>query len=180
MDPAIMTIQEMIEGCRRDEGAAWAELWCLVDDAVRPLLRRLLQSCHAHRTLVDDALQEFYLHLQEQNLRRLQAFRGNTEAEFRAFLRTMATRFFWRLVGNWHEARQREADALRQTISAGSAGPTEAQVQARLQELESCLSEEDRVKWWAVPRQQGLSAGTEPGQEPIPPPPSSRTVRRWE
>jgi hypothetical protein len=132
MDPAIMTIQEMIEGCGRDEGAAWAELWCLVDDVARPFLRRLLQSCRAHRTLVDDAMQEFFLYLRAQNLRRLLVFRGTTKEEFQAFLRKMAGRFFMELVKSWRRAQQREADALQHITPADRAGPTEAQLEAVL------------------------------------------------
>lgn len=115
---APVNIRDIIDACGRDEAPAWGELWPLIETVALVPLSRLLHSWHLDPTLADDALQDFFLYLRAQNLRRLQRFDGNTEAEFQAFLRTMAVRFFLKRVRRWHHARQREAEAQRQFASA--------------------------------------------------------------
>src|SRR5438094_448970 len=84
-EAAAMNVRELLDRCARDEGEAWAELWLLVEPSARAPLRGLLQSWHEDATPADDAMQEFYLYLTEQKLRRLRGFDGDSVEEFHAF-----------------------------------------------------------------------------------------------
>jgi DNA-directed RNA polymerase specialized sigma24 family protein len=174
-----MRIRELIDRCSQNEGEAWAELWQIVEDTVLRPLRRLLTSYHLDLSLADDVLQEFYKYLQDDNLRRLQLFRGASEVEFKAFLRTIAVRFTLKLLRKWQRRRQRENTAIRFAARPTRWTLTEPQEKAALSELLSVMTDGDRRKLCTILGSE-WSAKAEPEGSSTCHSPSARTVRHWQ
>jgi hypothetical protein len=172
-------LNELIALCRSNNGAAWNELCTIADNAARFPVQRLLQSHGFDLSSDDDVLQELYVHLRRQSCKRLSAFRGSSEVEFRVFLRRVAYRFACRLLAKWVRARNHEKEAVRHVTPPTRDGPTEKQIEDVRRELESIMSLADRKTLqllWQEPDLDyensnvfSLPAGKI----------SQRTVRRW-
>jgi DNA-directed RNA polymerase specialized sigma24 family protein len=175
----MMTIQELIECCARNEGRAWAELWLIVEGSALCPIRRLLARWHFDPSLEDDIMQELYRYLQADGQRRLRSFRGASEPELRSYLRTLATRFGRDTIRKWDGHRRREARTLRLAPPPDRAGPTEQEIQAAIRELNSILSASDRAKLKKVLSAQQLLPEPENTDPLAAPEPSPRTVRHW-
>jgi DNA-directed RNA polymerase specialized sigma24 family protein len=174
-----MTTQQLIEGCYRNEGGAWAELWQIVESSSLGPIRRSLARWHFDVSLVDDIMQELYQYLQADELGRLRSFRGATKPELCSYLRTLATRFALQTVRKWDRNRRREALTLRLAPPPDRTGPTEEEIQAVLCELDSVVSASDRVKLRKVLGDLQLLPETENANSPAAPTPAQRTVRHW-
>jgi DNA-directed RNA polymerase specialized sigma24 family protein len=173
-----MSVRELIEHCGRNEPEAWAELWEVVASAALFPIRRLLQRQGFGLELADDALQELYVYLREDDLQHLRAFRGDSIPQFRAYLRTLAIHFTLNLIRRIKRVQRLEAEALRSASLPDRTGPTEHQIELALRELESLMSETERVQLRCA-----LEAGEElePGEraELSSAARSLRTYRRW-
>ncbi len=119
---------------------AWASLWNEVKDAAYFPVRKLLAYKDLDLSLADDILQELFFHLQENDLRRLRAFRGATTGQFRAYIRTLALRFAKNQV---QRCRALKSYELRAWIDSGCGrrdGPTEIQFEtARSNLISYCI-----------------------------------------
>jgi hypothetical protein len=173
-----MNILPLIDLCRKDNGAAWAELWLSVKRAAFRPIRQMLSVRNLDLSLADDAMQELYTYLQASEMRRLRNFRGTTEAAFVCYLRMVALRFTMRKLRKWLGVQHREAKACRRLSPSRSDGPTEQQVRSARSELESIMSERDRVKMKKVEAFLNQQGGTGPSWPAIPPI-SLRTARHW-
>jgi DNA-directed RNA polymerase specialized sigma24 family protein len=174
-----MTTQQLIEGCGRNEGQAWAELWQIVEGSCLGLIRRVLTRWHFEVSLVDDVMQELYRYLQADGLCRLRSFRGASKPELCGYLRTIATRFAVRTVRKWDRNRRREALTLRLAPPPDRTGPTEEEIQAALRELDSIATASDRLKLRKVLGDLHLLPETEDDDSPTATAPAQRTVRHW-
>jgi hypothetical protein len=135
-----------------------------------PLLRRRI-GAKSDGSLADDAEQEFYLFLREEDCRRLRAFRGASEREFRGYIRILALNFFSSQSTVRRRGELREAAARLAAARPEVAGPTEPQVLAVLREFVAITPPERRCR---------LSALLDPESDPATTDLRSRTLRRWQ
>lgn len=162
------SVRGVVEGCVGGDPGAWAEFWGIVAGAVRGAIGNTLRFPGADRSLADDLGQEVFLHLRADGAARLRRFRGATEGELRAFVRVAAARMACQRLRRWRHARSRELAAARRAAGAARAGPTPAQIEAALRDLELSMSRSDRERLRRL--RGGPSVGRHPG--------SPRAVRR--
>jgi hypothetical protein len=142
-------IRRLVDDCIAGDPEAWSGLWRIVEGAVRGASWKTLRFVDADRSLVDDLGQELFLHLRADDSGRLRRFRGSTVGELRAFVRVTAARMSFQRLRRWRHARSRESAAARQAHGSALAGPTVAQIEMALRDLEASMSrsDRDRLHW---------------------------------
>jgi DNA-directed RNA polymerase specialized sigma24 family protein len=137
----------LIQGCSEGDESSWHAVWPRIAAAAQPPIRRAVRARRLDPGLAEDLGQEFYLHLSRHTARRLRAFRGGSEAEFRRFIGRVCRRFvasrLRRLAGA--QAREAEARAAWGAAAGPYATPDEAELEARLAELRSGLPAADEA-----------------------------------
>lgn len=147
------------------EGVAW--------DPVR----RMLHLRGFDVSLAEDVLQEVALRMAADDFRNLRAFRGQSEKQLRAFLRTTAVHLTQDLLRKWERTRRHENHVQRDWPELPT-DLTHKQARAVLAELQSGMSERDALRFRTILAAQGLLTPQErPADQGQPP--SERTLRRW-
>jgi DNA-directed RNA polymerase specialized sigma24 family protein len=163
---------KLIEECLADHGQAWAELWLIYDDVAAKPVRALLVRAGFDPSEADDLAQEIYMHLHENDNARLRSFRGETQRDLAIWLGHLAVNFTRNWIVAHRRAEKREKKAFREFPESERDGPTEADIDSLLRELEGWLSPDDFHLL-----QSQLAAETGPNPEPTQPD-SRRTQRR--
>jgi DNA-directed RNA polymerase specialized sigma24 family protein len=179
-----MHVRDLIDRCCNNDPEAWATLWEIVSSAALYPIRRLLHRQGLGLELADDVMQEFYLHIREDNLRHLRSFRGDAMPQFRAFIRTLAIHFALNTLRKVKRMQRLEDEVARTASRPDRSGPTASQIRRAMQELASLMSHADRAKVLQLLRDQSLLDDTllnildktEPAHSS---PRSRRTHRRW-
>jgi hypothetical protein len=172
-------VRKLIDSCIRKDQDSWDLLWRMVLEGSRPTVERILWSHGLPRSLRDDVFQNMYIYMQSNNFRRLEIFRGESDAEFRAFSRSIARRFATKLAGRWRREHAEEREALRVKPESDRCGLSEMQVRSAYEEIVGRMTAKDRkrlVHVLAASRAPG--DGRPSGAEPRPNVPS-RTIRHW-
>ncbi|HEV3261683.1 MAG TPA: hypothetical protein VG013_32840 [Gemmataceae bacterium] len=155
-----MDVQQLIDRCGRGDSAAWAELWERVLKASQAAMRHVLRSWTADETLLDDLRQDLYFHLGVHLFHFLSGFRGDSEAELGAYIRTAVIRFAQRTLRKWARAERREAEARRQYAESKRNRPGEGQLDVMLQDLAAGMPEKDQRKSRILAAASPFLAGT--------------------
>jgi DNA-directed RNA polymerase specialized sigma24 family protein len=129
----------LIQGCSEGDESSWHAVWPRIAAAAQPPIRRAVRARRLDPGLAEDLGQEFYLHLSRGSSRRLRAFRGGSEAEFRRFIDRVCRRFVASHLRRLASVQGREAQAQAAWGAASGpyAAPGEAELKARLAELRS-------------------------------------------
>jgi DNA-directed RNA polymerase specialized sigma24 family protein len=175
----MMTVRDLIDGCRGDDPEAWAMLWEVVSSAGLYPIRRLLQRQGLGLELADDVMQEFYFYIREGDLHHLRAFRGQAMPQFRAFIRTLAIHFALNTLRKMKRLRRQEAEAARAASPPDRSGPTARQIRSAMQELTSLMSDDDRAKVLQLLGDTALVDEFMQAETSDPSRRSRRTLRRW-
>lgn len=166
-----MPITELVERCHRNDPEAWQEMVQVLRRVVQPVMANTLWVWRFDRSLSEDVFQDFCLLLLQNDRRLLKTFRGRSQSNFDAFLRTIARRFTLRTVRCWHERRCRSQSALQELRASDREGPTEEQIRIAREELEGIMLPRD------VERLRAVSAAAANREDPKSHP--ARTVRHW-
>jgi DNA-directed RNA polymerase specialized sigma24 family protein len=172
-----MTVRDLVDGCRGNSPEAWAKLWEVVSSAAGYPIRRLLQQQGLDLELADDVMQEFYLHLRKNDLHHLRSFRGQTMAQFRPFIRTLAIHFALNTLRKIKRIQHLEEKAAHAALAPDRAGPTARQIRSALRELTSLMSNDDRAKLIQLLCDKTLIDQCSEASDVSPR--STRTRRRW-
>jgi hypothetical protein len=163
-------MRELLGLCIEGDHDAWRRLWEIAAASVRRAMPRRRIGLAEDASLVDDAEQEFYLFLREDSCRRLRAFRGGGEPEFRGYLRVVAGNFLHSRRASRRRAEAREHGTRLAAARPEAGGPTEPQVLAALREFLATTSAEERGRLEAILVPEGRPEADRVG---------SRTLRRW-
>jgi len=174
-----MDISQMIERAGRGDSAAVAALWELVLAATLLPMRRAAGAWTKNEATLDDWRQDFCAYFQANSLHLLSAFHGNTEGQFRSFIRRVAMRFVQRMARKWARAEHQAAEAAQHQKPPDHSGPTEEEIEAVLHYLEPRVSPADRVKLAIIASRSAMLAGTEIAKAAAVESVSDRTLRRY-
>jgi len=155
-----MDIRALMDSCCRGPGTDWDELWLLVAHAALHPVEQLLRHRHLDSGLAEDILQAFYVHLRGDDMHELRAFRGCSERQFEAFIRTTVVRFAGRSIRvQLRDSPQRHVATLNALTDKH--GPTARQIEGALWDLASAMPAADVVKLQIVARHSVQLAGTD-------------------
>jgi len=163
----------LIEKCLCRDEQAWREFWQLfLETAARDLVRMVVRY-GLDPSEAEDVANEIYVHLSHDDLKRLRAFRGSSEAELKAWLLRVAETFAQTWLIRRHRALCRDQAVLHVLAMPDRNTGTEEAMRAFLSELEAVLSPHVLNRVRTLLGLDELSAG---GREAAPLP--ERTVRR--
>jgi hypothetical protein len=128
-------IQQLIRRCVANDSEAWGEMWSLFETVARPAIKRNLGLWSRDLATVDDAVQDFYIHLTEKQCANLRRFRGESASQFGAFLCQAARNFAWDWSAHRSSLSRQETAAMRQTPTSDRNGPTAEQVRLAAESL---------------------------------------------
>lgn len=129
----------------------------IVQSVARAPVRRILRSRRFDASLAEDVLQEVVLRMAADDYCRLRGFRGDSEQQLRAFLRTTAVRLARDLLRKWERTRRHEAQVGGDWPEV-SGELTDEQVPAVLKEWESSMSQADLLRFRRILAAEGLAA----------------------
>lgn len=172
-----MVPKTLIERCCLNDSRAETELWILVKSAAQGPVRSMLRSRDYDITFVEDVMQEMVLIMAANNRRKLRAFRGESEGQFRAYLRTIAVRLAQDMMRKLERTRQLEIQLDEEWDNRPNINSSRA-FTGVVEEVESRMSSLDRRRFRTILWVDGVHASRkdeviESGQL------SPRTIRRW-
>lgn len=172
-----MVPKTLIERCCLNDSRAETELWIIVKSAAQGPVRSMLRTRDFDIVLVEDVMQEMVLIMAADNHRRLRDFRGESEGQFRAYLRTIAIRLTQDMLRRWERTRKIETQ-INGEWEERSGGFAAGAITSVVEEVESRMTKSDRKKFRVILYTEGLlPVGDVEALRGVVS--SPRTVRRW-
>ncbi|MCG8649695.1 MAG: hypothetical protein MI861_07670 [Pirellulales bacterium] len=152
----------------QNQAESWVEFCWLMENAMAGPIGRLLRRFRVDETEAEDLVQEIFLMLQQDDMRKLRTFQGESAGQLAAWLRRIAINYTL----NWLDKRCRRIRREQECISvhcafAGAASAEQCHLEL-LDDLKAKLTHQEIV------RLEILTGITRPAQ-PI----AERTLRRW-
>jgi RNA polymerase sigma factor (sigma-70 family) len=125
----------LIAKCLAHDESGWDDFWQLFDhyaaQAVRAIVRRFGMGAQE----ADDVAQDLFVHLIEEDYRRLRSFRGTTDEELHAWLTKVACNFTRDWLDKQLRAIRRERQTVAESDRPNRSGPTEHELENLIREL---------------------------------------------
>jgi hypothetical protein len=172
---AARDVHGLIDRCRRMDGAAWTEVYELIEQSSKRRIERRLQHIGIAEDRAEDVLHELYVYLRSEQGRRLGAFRGSTRRAFICFLRGVARRFTENYVRHWQRTAGREQQVDYPLRPPDRRGATMQEILAARLEFEASLNVRERKRWAVVLYTEGLAERPKGVTDSVP----ARTLSEW-
>jgi len=152
-----------------DHGESWCDFWLLLENAALRPVRRLLRRFAIDPVEAEDRVQDIFVVLQEDDMKKLRSFNGDTQAELAVWLKKIAVNHTL----NWLKERFRRQSHEQTAIAAHQEQTARRGSEQKLVDLVLDLkanlnpTEIDRVE---------ILLGIKPPHRPL----AKRTLRRWQ
>jgi hypothetical protein len=153
------SVRRWIELAAAGDPSAIAQLWNLVTGTARPTIFHRLHQSRIVREPYEAIWHDFFVYLFDSSAKRLSQFRGNNEAEFVSFVRTIARNYAGTYCRRWRVSRSKEPAPLGDFQPPDYRAGSEAEIVALFGELEEIASWADRKRFRLLRAQLGDDTG---------------------